>query len=149
MIFVFVVALDVFARNVDFINAILWGQEIAMLSFIWSVFTGGAVAFKRKEHFKIEILPLSLRRTKFIKYLVLIFAIIFSYILLKEGITLALTIGLKRGSRPTGIPLIWVFSSIPLAGFSMMLFTIERFFDMHFKLNSDNPFPLENKAEIK
>ncbi len=135
VIYVFVVALDVFARNVNFMTAILWGQEIAMLAFVWSVFTGGAVAYRRREHFKIEILPLNLRETIFIKNLILILALLFSYILLKEGITLAITIGLKRGSRPTGIPLIWVFLSIPLAGFSMILFTIERFFDMNFKKN--------------
>ena len=138
MIYVFVVALDVFARNVDFITTILWGQEIAMMAFIWSVFSGGAVTFRRREHFKIEILPLHLRKNIFIKNIILIFALLFSYILLKEGITLAITIGLQRGSRPTGIPLFWVFLSIPLAGFSMILFTIEQFIDMHFTQNDES-----------
>ncbi len=144
MIYVFVVALDVFARNVDFVATILWGQEIAMMAFVWSVFSGGAVAYRRREHFKIEILPLHLRENIFIQTIILILALFFSYILLKEGITLAVKIGLQRGSRPTGIPLIWVFSSIPLAGFSMILFTIEQFIDMFLNQNGESDLPLEN-----
>ncbi len=143
VIYVFVVALDVFARNVDFVATILWGQEIAMMAFVWSVFSGGAVAYRRREHFKIEILPLKLRENIFIKILILILALFFSYILLKEGITLSVDIGLQRGSRPTGIPLIWVFISIPLAGLSMILFTVERFIDMFFNRNIENSLPLK------
>lgn len=131
VIFVFVVALDVFARNVPFIPTILWGQEIAMMAFIWSVFSGGAVTYRKGEHFKIEILPQHYRNTLAIKIIILIFAIIFALILFKEGFTLALTIGLKRGSRPSGIPLIWVFISIPLAGTAMILFTIEKIAKMN------------------
>lgn len=137
VIFIFVVGLDVFLRNIDFFPTILWGQEIAMMSFIWSVFLGGAVVYKKKEHFKIEILPLNIRKNKFTRFFIIIMALLFSYIFLKEGITLAIKIGLQRGSRPSGIPLIWVFISIPIAGFSMILFIIERFIDDFF-LHSNN-----------
>ena len=131
IVFVFVVAIDVLARNVSFLPTILWGQEIAMMAFIWSVFTGGAVTYRRNEHFRIEILPSKQREKAYIKYLLLTLAIVFSCVLLKEGITLALTIGLKRGSRPSGIPLTFVFLSIPLCGISMLLFSIEQFIDIH------------------
>ncbi len=148
VIYVFIVALDVFARNVDFVDAILWGQEIAMMAFVWSVFSGGAVAYRRREHFKIEVLPLNLRENIFIKIIVLILALFFSYILLKEGITLAVKIGMQRGSRPTGIPLIWVFLSIPLAGLSMILFTVERFIDMFFNRTTKNSLPVKRLNKI-
>jgi len=137
VIFVLVVGLDVFLRNIDFLPTILWGQEIAMMCFVWSVFLGGAVVYRKKEHFKIEMLSLNLRKSKFIRFFIIIIALSFSYILLKEGIALAIKIGLKRGSRPSGIPLIWVFISIPIAGFSMILFTIERFIDDFFPHSSN------------
>jgi len=137
VIFFFVVGLDVFLRNINFLPTILWGQEIAMISFIWSVFLGGAVVYRKKEHFKIEILPLNIRKNKFTQFFIIILALFFSYIFLKEGIILAIKIGLHRGSRPSGIPLIWVFVSIPIAGFSMILFTIEQFID-NFFLHSNN-----------
>lgn len=137
VIFIFVVGLDVFLRNIDFLPTILWGQEIAMISFIWSVFLGGAVVYRKKEHFKIEILSLNTRKSRFVRFFIIIIILLFSYIFLKEGIALAIKIGLKRGSRPSGIPLFWVFISIPMAGFSMILFTIERFIDDFFSHSSN------------
>ena len=128
--FIIVVAIDVFARNVSFVPTILWGQEIAMMAFIWSVFTGGAVTYRRREHFKIEILPRKIINNIYVKSALLILAIIFAGVFLTEGLKLAFTIGLKRGSRPSGIPLVLVFLSIPLCGISMILFTIEQFFDL-------------------
>ena len=130
VVFIIVVAIDVFARNVTFVPTILWGQEIAMMAFIWSVFTGGAVTYRRREHFRIEILPRKITSNIYVKTVLLILAIIFAGVFLIEGLNLALTIGLKRGSRPSGIPLVLVFLSIPLCGISMMLFSIEQFLDL-------------------
>jgi TRAP-type C4-dicarboxylate transport system permease small subunit len=127
----FVVGLDVFLRNVKFIPSILWGQEIALMTFIWSVFLGSAVVYRKKEHFKIEILPLNIQKSKFIQFFIIIIVLLFFYILLTTGIDLAMRIGLKRGSRPSGIPLFWVFISIPVTGFSMILFAIERFINAY------------------
>ena len=53
--FLGVVALDVFMR--EFFTHILWGQEMSLFTYMWSIFLGGTVVYRRKKHLVMDLLP--------------------------------------------------------------------------------------------
>jgi len=125
-IFLGSVALDVFMR--ELFTPILWGQEASLFSFIWSIFTGGAVVFRKKQHLVMSILPEFSGKIGFILELVVwIVSFIFICFFLIGGYNFLLT-GLVRVSRPSGFPLIYSYISILISVIAMILFSIERFY---------------------
>jgi len=114
---------DVFSRSI-LSKPILWTQEIALISFIWSVFLGAAIGVKEKSHFTLNIFRKVSNKTEiFFEFLTGISILFFSIYLLKEGLTLTI-MGLKRFSRPSGIPMVYIFLALPISGASMILFSI-------------------------
>lgn len=119
---------DVFSRTVVG-NPILWMQEVSMFSFMWLTFMGAAVAVRRNSHYRIDLingLLKSPRAVAALQWTVLLLSLVFAAILAYQGVGFA-ELGLKRVSRPSGIPLIIAFSALPLCGFSMCYFLVERF----------------------
>lgn len=119
---------DVFFRTVVGIP-ILWMQEVSMFSFMWLTFMGAAVAVRRNSHYRIDLITGMLKSPKAeaaLQWTVLLLSLVFAAILAYQGMGFA-EMGLKRVSRPSGIPLIIAFSALPLCGFSMCYFLVERF----------------------
>ncbi|MGE5620921.1 MAG: TRAP transporter small permease [Sphingomonadaceae bacterium] len=119
---------DVFSRTVVG-NPILWMQEVSMFSFMWLTFMGAAVAVRRNSHYRIDLIKgllKSPRAVAALQWTVLLLSLVFAAILAYQGVGFA-ELGLKRVSRPSGIPLIIAFSALPLCGFSMCYFLVERF----------------------
>ena len=122
------VFVDVFFRGV-IRYPILWMQEASMFSFMWLTFMGAAVAVRRNSHYRIDLIAGMLKSPKaiaLVHWTVLLLSLVFAVIMAYQGMGFA-EMGLKRVSRPSGVPLIIAFSALPLCGFSMCCFLIERF----------------------
>ncbi|WP_295579978.1 TRAP transporter small permease [uncultured Oscillibacter sp.] len=121
--FVLTVFTDVLFRT--FFNPIVWMEEISRLLYMWSIFLGSAVAFRRGTHFKIDILhfnnPVVRRTLAVISYLL---SVIFVIVLLYFGYKFALQ-GIVKKSLPSGIPLIVYRMSFPVSGIFMLLYCLE------------------------
>lgn len=136
-----VVSYQVFSRYVDFVPRYLWTEELARFCFIWVVFLGAAVAVRAGAHFTIDILPEGipswLRWT--IEVLVLALVAVIGAVMLVGGLRFT-EIGINRISTTSGIRLAWVYAAIPVAGFSILLFVVEKFIGIargeHAKLGS-------------
>ena len=124
-IFIVAILLQVIARNY-FKVSFFWVQEVALLTFIWSVFLGGAVAVRQRRHYVVELFA----RDKFPKLNVAldIFAgtatFILIYVFIYSGWVFTV-MGLTRMSRALMIPMALFFLPFPVSGVFIALFNIE------------------------
>ena len=126
MVIVAIVAIDVFMRSVIH-YPLMWAQEVAMWAFIWATFMGGAAALRSESHFAMDLCSSRFGGVgrKALRLFYLLACVAFAWIVISEGRTFAL-LGIKRLSRPSGFPLIYVYLCIPLSGVCMMLYTLEK-----------------------
>jgi TRAP-type C4-dicarboxylate transport system permease small subunit len=123
-VFILSVFLQVVARNYLHLP-LLWTDEVAVMSFIWSVYLGAAVAVRHKKHYVVELFPESWRRTNTILNLVADISVFsLMYVMTHHGWTFAM-MGFSRFSTAIGMPKAYFFLSVPVAGVAMILFGIE------------------------
>jgi TRAP-type C4-dicarboxylate transport system permease small subunit len=123
--FICLIFTDVFYRQA-LARPLLFTQELAVVLFVWSVFLGASVAARRQAHFVIDFLPQSMPRwvNLALGVIVALLSLVFAYVLVRYGIFMAET-GLRRLSPMSGFQLIWAYISIPVAGVSIAIYTIE------------------------
>ena len=124
-VFTVTVLLDVTTRFTG--TPILWLQEVTLGAFVWGVFTGGAVAVRRNEHFLLARIASSLQGRRrlvleTISHLVLLavalFLVLFGF--------LFFLLGFGIHSQPSGTPVAVITAAIPVSGAFIALFTVER-----------------------
>jgi TRAP-type C4-dicarboxylate transport system permease small subunit len=124
-VFTVTVLLDVTTRFTG--TPILWLQEVTLGAFVWGVFTGGAVAVRRNEHFLLARIASSLQGGRrlvleTISHLVLLavalFLVLFGF--------LFFLLGFGIHSQPSGTPVAVITAAIPVSGAFIALFTVER-----------------------
>lgn len=120
-VFVQVVLRYVFSTN------FLWGEELALLSFIWSIFIGAAVGVRRGIHLSFELFPLYFKGRSAGIHSLLVNLIILGVSILQvtEGWNFAV-LNLGRLSPAIGINLFIPTLIIPLSGIFMVLATLDR-----------------------
>ena len=100
-----------------------WSEESARYIFVWSIYISAALAVKRREHIRVEIgIMIFKGRARKIANLVgdVIF-ILFSFVLLKDGLFLVGKLGEHVQYSPAlGLPMDLVYIIIPL-GYGLML----------------------------
>lgn len=127
-IFIVVVFVEVIARNVLKVP-ILWSTEVSLMTFIWAVFLGAAIAVRKKRHYIVELFPeQNFKKLNIIFDIfsdIAIFGII--YVMIFNGYTFA-KMGLTRYSTSLSLPQTYFFACIPVSGVAMALFGIEWLF---------------------
>lgn len=123
-VFIVAVFLQVVARNYLHLP-LMWTDEVAVMSFIWSVFLGSAVAVRKKRHYTVELFPPSWGRTNALLNIVSDLACFFlMYVMVHYGLSFT-WMGFSRFSTALGIPKAYLFFAIPLSGVAMLVFGIE------------------------
>lgn len=121
--FVCTVLTDVVYRT--FFTPLVWMEEISRLLYMWSIFLGAAVAFRRGVHFKIDILsfknPIFSSAMNAIAYAI---SCLFVYIILYYGYKFSV-MGLTKLSLPSGIPMFYFRLSFPISGLFMLYYCVE------------------------
>lgn len=123
-----VVSYQVFSRYADFVPRYLWTEELSRFCFIWVVFLGAAIAVKEGTHFTIDILPEGMPSWLrwAVAVLVLTLVAVIGFVMVSGGLRFT-AIGMDRISTTSGIRLAWVYAAVPVAGFSILLFVVEKF----------------------
>ncbi len=121
---ILVVFVQVMARNVLEIP-LIWTLDAAQLLFSWCIFLGAALAFRKGEHYVVDLWPAdgALNWIPVILSLAASVAVIF--VLVNNGVAMS-GVGLNRLSPSLGISEFWFFVPIPIAGAFMALFLVER-----------------------
>ncbi len=121
------VFMQVLARYTGLIPTYLWTEELAKFIFIWIVMLGSMVAVWENTHFDVRVIPDAqtplgkLLQVGFVLLMVCSFALLFAWF----GIGYA-----KFGSIQTSvmmqINMLWIYLSVPLAGFVWFVFAFFR-----------------------
>lgn len=130
------VALGIFARFFEL--SLVWTDELARYTFIWSIMLGTVVVFKHKKHIVIDFLsnlfPKAVNTT--LQILIRVGLLYLFYVLSKYGWILTV----QTWNVPTtslGIPTGLVYLSVPLASSLLNIYTLIEMYQMTFKKISD------------
>lgn len=109
-----------------FQSANIWAEEFARYAFIWVVMLGSANALRNVQHitidFAVNALPAPIRRVVSAVNLVLILG--FLAVLIEYGFGIAMRTG-NQISPGLGLPMSFMYMSIPISASVMLLFAIE------------------------
>ena len=125
-IFTSVVLLQVIARNYLQI-AFTWTIEISLMTFIWAVFLGAAVAIRQRKHYIVEVFPSSFVRTNvLLDVLSDILGFVFIYVLIRGGWDFTI-MGMQRYCSSIDVSQAWLVAAMPVSAVFMFLFSLEVF----------------------
>lgn len=121
------VSLQILSRVTGLIPRFIWTEEVARFCFVWTIMVGAMVAVRDDAHFDVDLLPApkttrERAASKLIVHLVmLLMAIVFGY----YGVQFA-QFGAKQSSEMSGISMLSIYISFPLAGVTWVLFLAEK-----------------------
>ena len=111
----------------DTVPRYIWTEEVARFCFVWIIMLGSVVAVRDSSHFDVDLLPhpKTTQQEGVSKFIVhgamLLMAIVFSW----YGFEFA-RFGAKQTSEMSGINMLAIYSSFPLAGVSWIVFIAEK-----------------------
>ena len=111
-------------------NAWKWTDEACRYCLVWLTMLGAALGVKRHAHLAIDVV-MNLTPRAFqhlVGYFSDIVIIIFSIVLVRQGITLCVTF-MQQRSAVLGLPMGLVYMAIPLLGVFLALFYIADLFE--------------------
>ena len=119
------VFMQVIARYTGIIPTYLWTEELAKFIFIWIVMLGSMIAVWEGTHFDVHVMPDArsplgkLLQQGFVLIMVGVFALLFA----RFGIDYA-KFGSIQSSVMMQINLLWIYITVPLAGFVWTIFVV-------------------------
>ena len=122
MIITFLTFYQVVLRYV-FNNAPSWSEELVRFLFIWCSFVGAAIGIKEHIHIGVDVFVnlLPRRLTHLVAVFVNVGIIIFSVYMIFYGWEVTImTHG--QPSPAMGIPMSWIYISIPVMGFMLLIY---------------------------
>ncbi|HAL38261.1 MAG TPA: TRAP transporter permease DctM/Q [Polaromonas sp.] len=124
------VTMQIVARFTDLIPNYIWTEEMARFCLIWIIMLGASVAVRDGTHFDVDVLP----HPKTVAGLALSRMVVHGVIFLVALIFLAFgwrfaMFGYDQSSELTGINMITIHIAWPFAGFTWVVFTLEKFYD--------------------
>lgn len=121
------VSLQIISRYSGIVPRYIWTEEVARFCFVWIVMVGSMIAVRDETHFKVELLPdPDTDRQKGVSRLIvhmamMLMATVFAW----YGYEFA-KFGLIQKSEMSGINMLSIYISFPLAGATWALFLMER-----------------------
>ncbi len=105
-----------------------FSEELARFLFIWVTFLGTAMALKQGKHVKMELLIQTFPKVvqKVISVMVFVLSICTYGIMIYSGIEV-MKRTMTQTSAALGIPMGYIYMSVPLCAFIMILFEIGKF----------------------
>jgi TRAP-type C4-dicarboxylate transport system permease small subunit len=120
------VTLQILSRYTGIIPRYIWTEEVARFCFVWIIMIGATIAVREGTHFDVDLMaaPKSQRQdgiSKLIVHLAMsLMAIVFAW----YGTEFA-KFGFMQNSEMSGINMLSIYISFPLAGATWMLFLLE------------------------
>lgn len=122
--FILCVLFQIVARNSS-LGTFVWTDEVAMFCFVWTVFLGSAVGYRRGVHYVVEVLPASFTRTNTALTLLALFLCLpVIWVLTVNGWTYA-EMSWRRFSFSLGFPMFYQNAAVAVSGAAMAIFSLE------------------------
>jgi TRAP-type transport system small permease protein len=105
--------------------SVIWTEEVANYSFIWSVFMGASVMVNKREHFSFDFLVGKLKRKPKMSLLIVIDMVIlfFSFALFYYGVEAVKNFWNYNWTSIPELKMGYVWISIPIMGATMMVYS--------------------------
>ncbi|MFT5527034.1 MAG: TRAP-type C4-dicarboxylate transport system permease small subunit [Pirellulaceae bacterium] len=121
------VSLQVLARFSGFVPRYIWTEEMARFCFVWIIMIGSMIAVRDETHFRVDLLPKAEteRGQGFSDLIVHLAMIALALVFVWYGYGFAKS-GFAQTSEMSGINMLSIYISFPLAGLTWVLFLLER-----------------------
>jgi len=128
-IFFIAIIIQIVSRHIGI--AIIWTEEVANYSFIWSIFMGASVMVYQREHFSFDFLTIRMtgKKKSILMIVIDIFILLFSVAILYYGIEAAITFWNYNWVALPEMKMGYVWISLPIMGFTMAVYTISHLFN--------------------
>ena len=128
-IFFIAIMIQIVSRHMGV--SIIWTEEVANYSFIWSVFMGAAVMVNKREHFSFDFLTMKLKGAKKVILIIVIDTIVllFALALLYYGIQAASTFWDYNWVAIPEMKMGYVWIALPLTGLTMAIYSLNHIFN--------------------
>lgn len=123
------VGMQVISRYTGVIPTYLWTEELATFIFVWVVMIGSMIAVWEGTHFDVVITPDASRPLTILlqKGIVLVLITVFALLFAWYGIEFA-KVGAIQSSVMMRANLLWIYITVPLAGFVWAVFSVYRLY---------------------
>ena len=121
------VSLQIVSRFTGIIPRYIWTEEVARFCFVWIIMIGSMIAVRDGTHFDVDLMPHpKTRRDEGISKLIvhtgmILMAVVFAW----YGFQFA-QFGAIQKSEMSGINMLSIYISFPLAGVTWVLFLLEK-----------------------
>ena len=121
------VSLQIFSRFTALIPSYIWTEEMARFFFIWMIMIGAMVGIRDSAHFDVDLWPeLAPRANALLRVVSNIFVLVLALVFIWYGIKFV-QFGWDQNSELAELPMTFIFTAWPLAGFTWVLFLGEKF----------------------
>lgn len=124
------VTMQILSRYTGIIPRFIWTEEIARFCFVWIILVGSMIAVRDGTHFDVDILPhSSSKRVELVMKLLCYAAmLVVALTFVIYGYDFAI-LGSRQRSEISGLPMLSIYIGWPIAGFTWILFLIEKIVD--------------------
>jgi len=121
------VTIQIVSRQTGLIPAWIWTEEMARFFFIWMIMVGSMVGIRDGSHFDVDLWPeLAPRANALLRIVADLFVLAMALVFIWYGIRFV-QFGWDQTSELAELPMAWIFTAWPLAGFTWVVFLGERF----------------------
>jgi TRAP-type C4-dicarboxylate transport system permease small subunit len=121
------VALQILSRHTPWVPSWIWTEEMARFLFIWMIMIGAMVGIRDGAHFDVDLWPeLPPRANALLRVVADVFVLVMALVFIWYGIRFV-QFGWDQTSELAELPMAWIFTAWPLAGFTWVVFLGERF----------------------
>ncbi|MCM3767629.1 TRAP transporter small permease [Neobacillus niacini] len=124
-IFFVAIIIQIITRHLGI--SVIWTEEVANYSFIWSVFMGASVMLSRREHFSFDFLLQKLQGSSRATLLVVIDTIVllFAVALFYYGLEAVKQFWNYNWTSLPSMKMGYVWISLPITGLTMAIYTLQ------------------------
>ena len=121
------VTIQIVSRQTGLIPAWIWTEEMARFFFIWMIMLGSMIGIRDGSHFDVDLWPeLAPRANALLRIVADLFVLAMALVFIWYGIRFV-QFGWDQTSELAELPMAWIFTAWPMAGFTWVVFLGERF----------------------
>ncbi|WHH57331.1 TRAP transporter small permease [Petroclostridium sp. X23] len=116
---------------------LVWLYETSVVIFAWMIFLGASIAFKQREHIKLEFLVSSVPENvaRMLKIIIEIITIAFLVFVIKEGFEIVKNTW-NQTYNTINLSTAWFYLSFPVSAVFMVIHLIEAVLELLFEKNT-------------
>jgi len=124
------VAMQILSRYTGAIPRYIWTEEAARFCFVWIIMIGSMIAVRDRAHFDVDLLPApkTNRGKGFARLAPNLAMLAMAGVFLWDGYDFA-AFGFIQSSEMSGINMLTIYISFPLAGATWIVFLLEKIWD--------------------